>query len=321
MNDALSIRKRLVGSCKRVVIKAGTRLLVDAAALARLVEQIKTVRDSGIQVILVSSGAVGTGMKSLGLKKRPKHLSDVQALAAIGQIHLMALYDEECRKHGFQASQILLTAEDLRSRGRHLNALNCLESLLAMNILPIINENDPVSVAELKFGDNDMLAAQVASMTRSDLAIILTTVDGLKKPLPDGTLGERISVVHGVSDEIRGMARGTDDASLSIGGMASKLKCADILNSAGECLWIADGRDASIIQQIFNGEDVGTVFLPDHGKIESKKRWLSTFAKAIGIIQVDDGAAKALLEKGSSLLPSGIKRFPAHSSAEVSWKF
>ena len=307
-NDTLSIRKHLVQSCKRVVIKAGTRLLVDAAALARLVEQIKTVRDSGIQVILVSSGAVGTGMKSLGLKKRPKHLSDVQALAAIGQIHLMALYDEECRKHGFQAAQVLLTAEDLRSRGRHLNALNCLESLLAMNILPIINENDPVSVAELKFGDNDMLAAQVASMTRSDLAIILTTVDGLKKPLPDGTLGDRISVVRGVSDEIRGMARGTDDASLSIGGMASKLKCADILNSAGECLWIADGRDASIIRQIFNGDDVGTVFLPDHGKIESKKRWLSTFAKAIGTIQVDDGAAKALLEKGSSLLPSGIKK-------------
>ena len=118
-NDAVSIRKQLVGACKRVVIKAGTRLLVDASALARLVEQIKTVRDSGIQVILVSSGAVGTGMTSLGLKKRPKHLSEVQALAAIGQIHLMALYDAECRKHGFQASQILLTAEDLRIPSSH----------------------------------------------------------------------------------------------------------------------------------------------------------------------------------------------------------
>jgi glutamate 5-kinase len=306
--DPAAVRRQLVKNCKRVVIKAGTRLLVDAAALARLVEQIKTVRESGIQVILVSSGAVGTGMKSLGLQKRPKHLSEVQALAAIGQIHLMALYDSECRKHGFQASQILLTAEDLRSRGRHLNALNCIESLLAMDILPIINENDPVSVAELKFGDNDMLAAQVASMTRSDLAIILTTVDGLKRPLPDGTLGDRIPVVHGVTDDIRGMARGTDDSSMSIGGMASKLKCADILNSAGECLWIADGRDASIIQQIFNGEDVGTVFLPDHGKIESKKRWLSSFAKSVGTVYVDDGAARALQKKGSSLLPSGITR-------------
>ena len=184
MENNVEIRKRLVHSCKRIVIKAGTRLLTDPEALAVLIRQIKVVRDSGIQVLLVSSGAVGTGMRTLGLKKRPRKLSEVQALAAIGQIRLMSVYESECEKLGFHAAQILLTADDLRSRERHLNALNCIETLLAQDILPIINENDPISVDELKFGDNDILAALLASMTRSDLAIILTTVDGLMRPNP-----------------------------------------------------------------------------------------------------------------------------------------
>ena len=232
----------------------------------------------------------------------------MQALAAIGQIRLMSVYEAECEKLGFKAAQILLTAEDLRSRERHLNALNCIESLLAQDVLPIINENDPVSVDELKFGDNDILAALLASMTRSDLAIILTTVDGLMRPNPDGTLGERISLVEGVTDEQRNMANGTDDSSMSIGGMKSKLRCAEILNSAGECLWIASGKDAHVIERIFNGEDVGTVFIPHHRtKVESRKRWLATFAKPSGKIIIDSGAVQALATHGSSLLPAGMK--------------
>ncbi len=305
MNNT-EIRKQLVGSCKRVVIKAGTRLLTDPGALGILIRQIKIVRDAGIQVLLVSSGAVGTGMKTMGLSKRPRRLSEVQALAAIGQIHLMSVYEAECRKFGFSAAQILLTAEDLRSRERHLNALNCIETLLAQGVLPIINENDPVSVHELKFGDNDILAALLASMTRSDLAIILTTVDGLRKPLPDGTLGDRISLVKGVTDEQRNMAKGTDDSSMSIGGMTSKLKCAEILNSAGECLWIASGKDVNVIEKIFRGEDVGTVFIPVTRKVGAKKRWLATFAKPSGKIIIDSGAVHALIEHGSSLLPPGV---------------
>lgn len=308
MDKNIEVRKKLVASCRRIVIKAGTRLLTDPEALAVLIRQIKTVRDAGIQVLLVSSGAVGTGMRSLGLKKRPRRLSEVQALAAIGQIRLMSVYEAECAKLGFQAAQILLTAEDLRSRERHLNALNCIESLLAQDVLPIINENDPVSVDELKFGDNDILAALLASMTRSDLAIILTTVDGLMRPNPDGSLGERISLVEGVTDEQRRMATGTDDSSMSIGGMKSKLRCAEILNSAGECLWIASGKDPHVIEKIFRGEDVGTVFLPHHrAKVESRKRWLATFAKSSGKIIVDSGAVQALVTHGSSLLPAGMK--------------
>ena len=174
--------------------------------------------------------------------------------------------------------------------------------------MPIINENDPISVDELKFGDNDILAALLASMTRSDLAIILTTVDGLMRPNPDGTLGERISLVQGVTDEQRNMANGTDDASMSIGGMKSKLRCAEILNSAGECLWIASGKDPHVIEKIFNGEDVGTVFIPKHrAKVESKKRWIATFARTSGKLIVDSGAVRALETHGSSLLPAGLK--------------
>ena len=260
-------------------------------------------------MILVSSGAVGTGMKSLGLTRRPRRLSQVQALAALGQVKLMSMYEAECEKLGFRAAQILLTAEDLRSRERHLNALNCIETLLSDDVLPIINENDPVSVDELKFGDNDILASLLASMTRADLTIILTTVDGLKKPNPDGSLGERISVVRGITDTQRDMAKGTDDGNMSIGGMASKLKAADTLNSAGEALWLASGKETDILDRIFRGEDVGTVFLPASSrkkKMESRKRWLSSFSRPHGRVVIDDGAVQALRRRGSSLLASGI---------------
>lgn len=302
------IRRKIIHSCQRVVVKAGTRLLTDPQALPELVAQIKQLRDTGRQVILVSSGAVGTAMKSLGLKKRPRHLSEVQALAAMGQVKLMSCYEKECAKLGFRTAQILLTADDLRSRERHLNTLNCIEALLSQNVLPIINENDPVSVEELKFGDNDFLAALLGSMTRSDLTVILTTVDGLLRPNPDGSLGERISLVAGVTEEQRAMATGTDDGSMSVGGMASKLKAAEILNMAGESLWVASGKMERILERIFNSEDVGTVFVPSEGvhKMESKKRWIAAFSRISGSVVVDAGAVKALMKTSCSLLPSGI---------------
>ena len=181
--------------------------------------------------------------------------------------------------------------------------------LLTDDVLPVVNENDPVSVDELKFGDNDILASLLASMMRADLTIILTTVDGLKKPNEDGTLGDRISVVRGITEEQRSMAKGTDDGNLSIGGMASKLKAAETLNSAGEVLWLASGKEPDILERIFRGEDVGTVFLPPEGqrkKMGSRKRWLSSFSRPKGKLVIDEGAVKALRHRGSSLLPSGI---------------
>lgn len=303
------IRKNLIARCHRVVIKAGTRLLTDPNAIPALIDQITRIRESGRQVIFVSSGAVGTAMKMLGLKKRPSHLSEVQALAAMGQVKLMSIYEEECLKRGFRAAQLLLTADDLRARERHLNLENCIEALLAQNVLPIINENDPVSVDELKFGDNDSLASLLGSMTRADLTIILTTVNGLLKPNPDGSLGDRIPMVSGITQEERDMALGTDDGNFSIGGMASKLKAADVLNSAGESLWVADGRDAKVLEKIFNGEDVGTLFIPSGGhthKMEAKKRWINTFSRTSGKIMVDNGAVKALRKTACSLLCVGL---------------
>lgn len=309
MNDPVALRKRLLKNCRRIVLKVGTRLLADRTAIERLVRQIRDLRESGHQVILVSSGAVGMGMHSIGLTARPRHLSKVQSLAALGQVRLMAMYDAECEKYGFRAAQLLLTADDLRSRERHLNVINCIEALLAQQILPIINENDPVSVSELKFGDNDTLAGCLGSMIRANLTIILTTVNGLLNVNPDGSFGERISVVHGISDQLRSLAKGTDDASFSIGGMASKLKAADLLNAAGETLWIASGNDPEIIDRIMNAEDVGTIFLPPENglhKMDSRKRWLAEFSRAAGTIRVDTGAAHAITKKGSSLLPSGV---------------
>ncbi|OGV49544.1 MAG: glutamate 5-kinase [Lentisphaerae bacterium GWF2_52_8] len=299
-------RRRVLKACTQIVVKVGTRLLTDPARIPALVAQIARIRERGHKVLLVSSGAVGTGMKAMKLSRRPSKLSEVQALASIGQNRLMALYDKECAKLGFHSAQMLLTAADLRDRERHLNVSNCISSLWAMDVLPIANENDSVSVDELKFGDNDTLAGLLAVMTRSSLTVILTSVDGLRERAPDGSLGERISVVSNISDEMRKSASGTDDSAMSVGGMSSKLAAAQIITSAGESLWIAEGQAPDTLDRIMQGEDIGTVFLPAERQMESKKRWLSFFSQSAGRIMVDKGAMHALGRKGRSLLPSGI---------------
>ncbi len=302
----IAARQKAIRKASRIIVKVGTRLLTDPARIAILISQIAKLREKKYNVLLVSSGAVGLGMKTLGMTVRPKKLSGVQALAAVGQSKLMSLYEVECRKFGFHAAQLLLTAADIQDRERHLNVLNCIYSLWNDNILPIINENDSVSVDELKFGDNDRLAALIATMTRSELTVLLTMVDGLHS-LKDGKLDKRISVVSNLTAEIKKMATGTDDSAFSVGGMASKLSAAETVTKSGEYLWIADGKDPEILVKIVNAEDVGTLFLPESEKqMDSKKRWLSFFSKSSGKIIVDDGAAKALSQKGGSLLPSGI---------------
>ena len=307
MSDTCQARKNVLNNCTQIVVKAGTRLLTDTTMIAVLITQIATLRDKGYKVMLVSSGAVGVGMKTLGLTKRPQKVSTTQALAALGQNKLMTMYQNECHKHGFHSAQLLLTANDLKDRKRHLNVMNCIDALWAEGILPVINENDSVSVDELKFGDNDTLAGLLAAMTRSELTIILTTVGGLHHK-ENGILGERISVIDSISDELRDMATGTDDAAMSVGGMISKLTAAEIVTAAGDHLWVADGRIPNIIDQIIEGKDVGTLFLPQQKtkSMQSKKRWISFFSKTRGTITVDNGATKALCDKGRSLLASGI---------------
>jgi len=303
-------RRELIRNCRRLVVKVGTRLLTDLTRIPPLIAQIARLREErNLQVLLVSSGAVGIGLKTLGLDRRPNRLSEVQALAAVGQSKLMALYDREAVKFGFHAAQLLLTAEDLKNRERHLNVSNCINALWAQGLLPVANENDSVSVAEIMFGDNDTLAAMLGVMLRAELTVILTTVDGLHDRAPDGSLGTRIPVVQGGIEALQRLAQGTDDRTFSIGGMVTKLRAAATVTNAGEALWIADGRAPDPLLRIFAGEDLGTLFLPAagrHRQMHSRKRWLQFFTRPIGTITVDAGAAAALRRKGRSLLPSGI---------------
>jgi glutamate 5-kinase len=294
------------------VIKVGTRLLTSIGGHSKgervdqLVEQIAALRKGGLDVVLVSSGAIGAGMMVLGTEKRPASLPRLQAHAAVGQCRLMYLYETACNRRGFHSAQVLLTAEDVKNRERHLNVVSCLDELLSNGVLPVINENDSVSVDEIKFGDNDMLAAMVAMMVRADITILLTTVDGLHERTQTG-FGRRLSVVPRITDDVLRMAAGTEDTRLSVGGMATKLQAADYLTRAGESLWIADGTDFGVLARMFAGEDVGTLFLPAKStRMQGRKRFLAFFSGHSGDIVVDAGAERALCHQGRSLLPSGI---------------
>jgi len=301
-----ALRKIFIEEAKKIVIKVGTRLLTDTFVVSQIISQIAYLKSQKKEIILVSSGAVGLGMKTLNLIKRPNELSKIQALAAIGQSKLMSLYEKEAGNFGFHCAQILLGSDDLNNRQRHLNVMNCLNALLKMEILPIINENDSVSVDELKFGDNDSLAPLIAVMTRADLTIILTTVDGLMSSLNSD--GKLIPIVRKIDSSIKGLASDTNDKDVSIGGMSTKIKAAQIVTASGEPLLIANGKTPNIIQKIFSLEEEGTLFVPSKKQINSKKRWLGFFSKSKGKLYVDDGAVKAIKEKNKSLLPSGIKK-------------
>ena len=304
--DVSVVRKELIKNTRLIVVKAGTRLLTDPRRFSELIAGIAALREKNYKVMLISSGAVGTGMTALGLEKRPKQLSEVQALASIGQGKLMALYDAECRKYGFHTAQLLLTADDLRQRSRYINAANCINALLCHDVLPIINENDSVSVAELKFGDNDTLAGMLGAVLGAELTVILTTEQGLRKRNADGTLGERISLVEKLTPEMIASAGDTDNNAMSVGGMISKLRAANLVTEAGSYLWIADGREPGILEKIVAGEDVGPLFCPRRSKLHSKQCWIKFFAKASGSLTLDAGAIKAVKSGGKSLLPSGV---------------
>lgn len=306
------LRKDIIAGTKRIVLKVGSRLLVDehrhpcAERINALVAQIAELRKSGLEVVLVSSGAISAGMSVLGMDKRPKMVPELQASAAIGQSRLLAMYEDACRSHGFHCGQILLTAGDVQDRRRHLNLSNCLNALIAQGSLPIINENDSISVEEICFGENDYLAALVGTLCKAELTVLLTSVDGMYEKLADGSFGERISVIEEVTPEIKAMATGTDGNQLSTGGMETKLKAAETLTSVGESLWIVDGRDFDVIANVYAGKDVGTLFPGSEEKMRMHKRWMAFFPEISGALVVDDGAKKALLTQGSSLLPGGI---------------
>ncbi|MCX6996735.1 MAG: glutamate 5-kinase [Kiritimatiellaeota bacterium] len=312
MNTARQQRD-LLRDAKRVVVKIGSRVLVqrngrpDLRRLRALTQDLARLQRQGVEVVVVSSGAVGAGMQALGMKTRPKEITDLQMAAAVGQSRLMALYDKLFAAERLRIGQVLLTHDDLKDRHRHLNARHTLLNLLGHFIIPIINENDVVSVAELKFGDNDVLAALVTLLIHADLLVLLTTVDGLRAPAGAGRT-RRVACLQELTPDALALAQGKG-SDLSTGGMASKLRSADMVAHVGTAVVIANGRMPQIVARICAGADVGTLIppaLPPDEAGGAFKRWLAYFQKAKGHLKIDDGARAALEIKGGSLLPIGL---------------
>jgi glutamate 5-kinase len=307
------LRQEVIAAANIVVVKVGTRVLthadgtLDEARIARLAEELNEIKESGRRVILVSSGAVGAGMSQLGLAKRPADLATLQAVAAIGQTKLIETYDRTFRKHGRHAAQVLLTAEDLDDRQRYLNVRNTLLALTQLNAVPIINENDTIAVEELAttFGDNDRLAALVTNLVRAPLLVILSDVSGLYTGDPAASSSEFVPLVTALDEKVVGFAVDRKTGH-SKGGMASKLRAARIVTSAGENVIIASGHEPGTLARIMAGESVGTLFVAQGKSISPWKRWIGFSATPRGKILLDEGACRAIVENGSSLLAIGI---------------
>ena len=306
------MRTDLLKNARRIVVKLGTGVLTDSrkqpdlAQIRQLVAQVAAQRRAGREVVLVTSGAVGAGMGVLGHDKRPADLDELQACAAVGQSRLMATYEKLFARYQLHVAQVLLTHDDLEHHERHLNARRTLLTLLRRGVVPIINENDAVSITELKFGDNDRLSALVASLLPADLLVILTTVDGVFENF--GQSEARIlSTIEHIDDAVEQMAGGTTSAT-AVGGMSSKIQAAKIVARAGIPLVIASGWKKSVLRRVLDGEEEGTLFVAQPNKLKGRKRWIAFFRHPKGALVVDDGAKKALRDGGKSLLPPGIKQ-------------
>ena len=310
----------------RIVVKLGTRLVNDSDAggfNAPLVEalagEMVALRETGRQFVIVSSGSIGMGMQLLGLANRPTLLAEKQACAAVGQGRLMNCYSEAFARHGLSVGQVLLTRYGLDDRTRYINARNTLETLLRLGVVPIINENDTVATEELGFSDNDHLSALVACKMDADLLVLLSDVDGVYLDASDPST--MLAEVHEITREIESAARGARDR-WSVGGMETKLSAAKMCMQAGTDAVIANGRTPGMLSQLVEGSGRGTWFRTERLPMSHRKRWIA-FGKAPsgGRLHVDEGAARALLSEGRSLLPSGVVRvegsFPAGHVVQV----
>lgn len=299
-------RKNILSDIKRIVVKVGTSTLthpdmrLNIEYIDKLVSELVQAGEGDRDVMLVTSGAIAAGMGKLGWETRPKAIPRQQAAAAVGQSHIMHTYEESFNKHSQPVAQILLTQADINDRRRYTNASNTLSTLLQCSVIPIINENDTVAVDEIKVGENDTLAALVTNLVKADLLIILSDIDGFY----DNT-GKVISVIPNITPELREMAGGEGSA-VSSGGMITKLNAAEIVTGSGEVMVIANGKRPNIITQILEGHDIGTIFLPKSDKMSGRKRWIAYSLSCRGTIKVDAGAKLALVERGRSLLPSGV---------------
>ena len=305
-------RAALLKGVHRIVVKLGTRVLttpeyaLDMGIIQRVADQVAVLHARGIQTAIVSSGAIGAGMGRLGLRSRPRSLPQLQAAAAIGQNQLMYGYEEAFGKHGLPIGQVLLTTDDiLNNRVRYLNVRSTFAALFEVGAVPIVNENDSVATDEIKLGDNDTLSAHVTNLVGADLLIILTDLDGLYSANPrQHRASVLIPVVEHITPEIEALA-GSSGSEVAVGGMRTKIEAAKIVTGSGEMMIIANGKKDSLID-LLDGNDIGTLFLPQTDKRASRKRWIAFNMDRKGTVEIDAGAVRALAEQGRSLLASGI---------------
>ncbi len=308
--DERELRKKTLKGVRRVVTKVGSSLLVSLGAglntafISRLAGELSGLKKRKVEIVMVSSGAIAAGMERLGLTKRPKAISELQAAAAIGQSSLMHVYEEAFAPWGLKVAQVLITHDDMRDRRRYLNARNTLLTLLNLGIIPIINENDSVVVEEIKFGDNDLLAALVTSLIDADLLLILTDTPGLCDGDPH-TGGKLISVVEKVTKKVETMAQGSQ-TEIGTGGMVSKVGAARLAARFGVSTVVTGCGDPNVLERIFAGEAVGTLFLAEGQRLKGRKQWIGFTLRPKGGVVLDQGAQKAIMQGGKSLLPSGV---------------
>jgi len=304
-------RKSIFNNAKRLVVKVGSNVLTEdhglnLKAIRSISRQICRLIDSGLEVILISSGAMASGVKKVGLDKRPDEIPKRQAIAAVGQAGLIMEYEKAFARYHKKVAQILLTGDDLNNRRRYLNARNTLCMLLSWKVVPIINENDTVMIDEIQFGDNDNLAAMITLLMDADILVNLTDIDGLytKNPrkYPDAELIPLVSTIRENIVKVAGDIPGP----LGTGGMLSKINAARKVTASGIPMVIANGGKPDILLKLFSGKEFGTFFVSKKKKLKSRKCWIAFTLKPKGAIRIDDGAAAAILNRGKSLLPSGI---------------
>ncbi len=299
-------------NAKRLVVKVGSGLVtnqgqgLDHAALARWAKQVAELRHMGREVVLVSSGAIAEGMQRLGWRKRPHALHDLQAAAAVGQMGLIQVYESCFRKHNLLTSQILLTHEDLADRKRYLNARSTMRTLLALGVIPIINENDTVAIDEIRFGDNDTLAALVTNLIEADAMVILTDQAGLynKDPRKDPT-ATLVDEANAGDPRLEAMAGGAG-SHIGLGGMLTKVLAAKRAARSGAHTVIASGREDDVLLRLAQGERIGTQLIAPSATLAARKQWLADHLQVRGTLLLDAGAVKALRVDGKSLLPIGV---------------
>jgi len=298
---------------RRLVVKVGSQVLtgptgeLDLEVFRTLAQDVARLREGGVEVAIVSSGAVAAGMSRLGLRARPGSIPEVQALAAVGQINLMWYYREVFGELGLAVGQVLLTRDDLENRRRYQNAKSALLTLLRMGVVPVINENDTVVVEEIKFGDNDNLSAMVTNLLEAECLVILSDIDGLydrdPKAHADARLIERVDAV----DETVEAFVGESKSRVGTGGMGTKLLAAKRATHGGAAAVIASGKTPHALARILEDEPLGTYFAPMADRLRRRKHWIAYTVKPLGRLNLDQGAVGAIATKGKSLLPSGIR--------------